>query len=234
MSLDFRTLLGLEVPKKHIVEPVSVPLAIRFIPETCVWGTRAGRLVHLPSTTIQVALGVLDAWRVRVDFLRVRSPDEMLTFLQGTGVFSQETESGYWVLDDLYRFQTVIGRLTDNEPVEWTHRMFPNQKILRACIRHRHFSVGFSWTSKSHFAELVARSTLEAILASIHVDHLRKAKFWYCERDVCGKQFELTGHRKRYCSDLCAHAEAQKEYRLKKKAQRPTTRKNKRDRPPSD
>jgi len=232
MSLTLSALLGMEPPKKQIVEPISVPLSVRFTPETCDWGLKAGRFVHVRGSDegpIRVELGDLDAWRVRGDFLQARSPDTMLTFLQTTGVFSRTTESGYWTFDDLMGFQIVIRLLMDKKPLKWRIDMFEDQKLLRACVAHKHFQVEFSWprpvkttvarlqNPESHCAALIARTTLSALLATVHVDHLRQADFWFCERKVCGKQFELTGHRKKYCSDPCAHAEAVKAYRLRKK-----------------
>lgn len=235
MSLTLRNLLGMEPPPKQIVQPVSVPLSVRFTPETCDWGMKAGRFVHVRGADegpIPVELGVLDAWRVRGDFLQARSPDRMLTFLQTTGVFSRTTESGYWTFDDLVRFQIVIMQLMDKKPSKWRESMFGDQRILEACIACRHFQVEFWWTKaakiavagiqnrESHCAAVIAKTTLGALLATVHVDHLRQAEFWFCDREVCGKQFELTSHRKKYCSDPCAHAEAVKAYRLRKKEKR--------------
>jgi hypothetical protein len=174
----------------------------RFTSETREWGLKADRLVHLPDSgdgPITVELSELDAWQVRGDFLQARSPDVMLGFLQRTGVFSRTTESGYWTFKDLFGFQVVIRRLMETKPLKWREGMFVHQKILEACIAHRSFQVEFWWAAKSHYAALIANTTLAALLATVHVDHLRGAKFWPCVR--CGKQFELTGHRKKYCGD---------------------------------
>ena len=228
MSLNVRQLLGLKPPKRLIVTPVSMPLSVRFTPETSNWRLKAGQLVHVDSPDegpISVALGELDAWRVRGEFLQARSIEEMLTFLQSTGTFCWTTES--WTFNELLRFQKVVKRLMATKPLKWRTGIFRDQKVLEACVAHRHFQADFWWANppktavprmqirEYHYVVLTARTTLGALLATIHVDHLRGAEWLPCAR--CGRQFQVTGHRKKYCPGPCAHAEASKAYRLKQK-----------------
>ena len=95
--------------------------------------------------------------------------------------------------------KSFLIRLKDTEPLKWRINMFKDQKVLQARVSHRHFQVEFWWAKppktdvarlqirEYHYAVLVARTTLGALLASVHVDHLRGAEWKACHR--CGRQF---------------------------------------------
>ena len=60
----------------------------------------------------------------------------------------------------------------DKKPLNWRISMFKDQKILQACIAHRHFPAEFWWAkppetavahlqiSEYHYAALIAKTTL--------------------------------------------------------------------------
>jgi hypothetical protein len=82
------------------------------------------------------------------------------------------------------------------------------------------FSLRFNWNKRPPEVLMSERTTLSAILATIHLDHARKAKFKICARPSCGAPFEPESkHKQSYCARTCAHAEDQKNLRDRRRNQ---------------
>ena len=102
----------------------------------------------------------------------------------------------------------------DAESIPWGIR--GRQRVLERIIGHSDQQMRFLWTPHTHAAVIVTDTTLQAILATVHVDHLRGATFRFCARLDCGRQFLLESrHAKKYCSYDCAHLEAVRRSRAK-------------------
>jgi hypothetical protein len=72
-------------------------------------------------------------------------------------------------------------------------------------INSLHFNIEFVWQRKLHSGVIRVRDVLTAILATIHIDHLRGARFGFCHRHDCRKPFEIISkHKRKYCSQYCA------------------------------
>jgi hypothetical protein len=198
-------------------------MTVRYMPQLCRWGiSKTASLVHLPfpaSEPIQIELAELNAWTTRDEFLALAGPAEVLAFLARTGVFYSDAEA--WTFDEIGEFQRVIQRLLAVPPNEWRLSMFRSQRVLTAMLNRAKYRVEFSWAGDSHAAAVGATSTLEALLATIHIDQLRGARFAFCARTACGKQFEIkSAHGQKYCSLECASAESSRKYRERRARRR--------------
>jgi hypothetical protein len=79
-------------------------------------------------------------------------------------------------------------------------------------------------TGKSEFAVAETDTTLDALLASVHIDCIRGARFKRCARRDCPEKdriFELdSNHARKYCSPYCAHLASLRRLRARKRRQR--------------
>jgi hypothetical protein len=73
------------------------------------------------------------------------------------------------------------------------------------------------WDSGRPFAVVETVTGWEMIIATIHLDLLRGARFGICKRKDCGISFpKLSKHEKKYCSVKCAHLVAVRKSRKPK------------------
>lgn len=230
MALTFHRLSGFKPvgnKSSKSVRPdavsVPVPLRVRFSTKYCTWGLKGKHLIHKPRRAhgpIPVDLGELDAWDVRTDFLRATSPEEMLKFLNSSGVFLRDSESGNWTLDDLFDFQRAIRYLSDVKPAKWRPdaAVFKVGQVLGTIIKYQAFQIEFDWMGNTHSATIEVHNTLGAMLATVLIDHITDAEFGYCARPDCRKQYRIgTKHDRKYCSSYCAHFESVRRHRSRKK-----------------
>lgn len=220
MSLRSLAILPLSAPDAITAPPVSAPITVEFkaaVPQG--WTIRRGKLRHVPVEEGGGLVPVettLNAWDVRGDFLTASTEQNILELLERTGTFSHLNESGYWSVEDLFTIQRVVRYLMATHPSKWrlTTRVFRevfgnDQRILNVVLRQADQRVRFIWTTDAHAAAILADTTLQAILATVHVDHLRGATFRFCARLDCGKQFPIESrHAKKYCSYDCSHLQA--------------------------
>ncbi|HTQ58049.1 MAG TPA: hypothetical protein VMI94_26475 [Bryobacteraceae bacterium] len=159
-----------------------------------------------PAGFIPLALGRLDAWEVRRQFLGIRTDDDALAFLRRTGVFSRPGEA--WTMKDISLFQNGFRHMLLTRPLKWRASAFGDARLIRSILSKRMLRLEFHWSKKVHYAAILADTTLQAIVASIEVDHLGNASFGVCARRNCGRIFEFTTkHKRKYCSKRCGHAE---------------------------
>jgi len=193
---------------------VSTPLTVRYTLQARTWTLQNGRLW---CEQADKQLKELDAWEVRSRFLQAQSPTRMLQFLQETGDFDG-SRSGHWYARELFQIQNTAREMLPRRPPKWDADLFSNPRILAAFRRYRTFAVEFSWRRRMPAAAIVTSTTLEAILATIHIDHLTKAKFGFCARSDCRRAFQIVSkHQRMYCSQSCAHLETVRRSRAREK-----------------
>jgi hypothetical protein len=159
--------------------------------------------------------GPFDPWRLRDDFLT-------------------------WPLEDWSAFFYMAGtfggiRITRNDFVEWQRLMrkalllparewktlpgeFDSKKVskLRAGLR-----VQCDWDADPPTATMSGPTSLESMIATIHVDKLQGAEFRECARPDCtNPPFRIGTRQKLYCGTACAHLVAVRNDRKRKAEQR--------------
>lgn len=229
MSLFFPALFGWKPAKAIPPGGLSIPVSIEFRPQERVWDLYNGVLwmesIHaLPAVPVPMEPKPVNVAVLRGEFFQVTDNDSVLAFLNRTGVFSRDDESRRWTIEDIFRFQRALRYLLEIHPSKWRYgAMFgglakrddlSKRRVLEEILRYNTCKASFLWTSQGHQMILRADSTLAALVASVLVDHLAGAKFAFCQRATCGKQFPITsGHERKYCSLKCGHAEASRMYR---------------------
>ncbi len=204
-------------------QQLIIPALLKFEITPCTWiAERSGRLkCQLHS----VARGkFLDPWQVREDFLRLDTDsDEVLKFLNNTGRFYGGSDVLHPVsIESVKEWRTLIRRLMlQSDFRKWENLLegFAEKKI-EGVLLASHFLLRFDWGKRPPEVMLNERTTLSAILATIHLDHARSAKFKLCNRSSCRAPFEpQSKHEKFYCTRECARAEDQRKLRDRRRAQ---------------
>ncbi len=170
----------------------------------------------------------LDAWKVREEFLSLKSEADFLGFLNRVGRFSAGVAgSGHWDLKDFKGWQQVFREFLKCSPAMWPNYLV---KLTAAApgfnVRLIHMEMGvslesrlrirLSWQRRS--AVIWVTEAVSAILATIHIDHLRGLRFRFCARRDCRRPFEITSrHRRKYCQQYCAHLESLRRMRNRKR-----------------
>jgi hypothetical protein len=223
MSQDvFQLLWNRDAKPIREAQPSALPIALRFDATTCGWEIKNGKLYHAqlesPDGGIPSELGTLDPWKVRSDFLRIRNHDEMLSFLRATGVFHKREESNRWRMPDLFKAQQGVRQLLQTLPQRWTFGTIGDNRRKRDLgPPNRPHSVCLN--KDSHYAIVSTSVTLRALVVSVMIDHVRDARYSFCARADCGTQFRFESrHKRKYCSFECAHVEAVRRHRFKKKS----------------
>jgi len=144
---------------------------------------------HLSVTQCRPA----DAWEMRDDFLRM-SPDEAgaIGFLNKWGQWT----GSYARVSDLVRLQKVVRLALISSPARWLtdHRASPY--LWQRLPDYPHFAV-------------ITNNCETAIRMTVTIDLVRRLKFKICSRRDCALPFPITSkHKRRYCSQYCAHLES--------------------------
>lgn len=160
---------------------------------------------------------ILDAWAVREEFLGVKNPVAALDFLNKTGRFIL-----YSLKDELHNFsewQELIRQLIKTKPKDWEKPCTSYSSDMWRIVKYsQKYGFDFDYRDLHPHGTVFAGLTLTAILATVHIDHLRGAKFKFCARKDCGRPYEITSrHRRKFCSMYCAHFTGVRRSRAKKK-----------------
>jgi hypothetical protein len=166
----------------------------------------------------------LDAWKTREAFLGLKfskkKPEALLVFLNSVGVFARMTGSPHPVnISAAEEWQRLIGELLCTPFQLWrqTALRYPQGKE-EELFQSDQFRMNFRVGVDLPVAKLITKTALQAILATIHIDHARAAKYRICEAQGCGKGYEITSaHKRRYCDQDCAHLESVRRLRLKRR-----------------
>jgi len=202
------------VPHQKLV----IPAVLKFQTTPCTWEVdSAGYFSCVKQTGPRGQ--PKDAWQVRADFLRLDdSRDDVLTFLNDTGVFCGGEGIHPENMRAVRQWRDLIRRLMLEEDFRnWDGILsnYPQGKI--GGVRwESELSMRFDWNRKPPELLLSERTTLGAILATIHLDHVRHSTFVLCARSSCGAPFERTSnHGRVYCSRDCAKAESMQRARAR-------------------
>lgn len=99
---------------------------------------------------------------------------------------------------------------------------FPDQIVIRADEPVK------GDARKKLCAEVMVNSVLEAILATIYIDHLRGINYQLCAVPDCSQVYEVgSKHERQYCSQACAHKASVRRRRAAAKATKGKTKSRK-------
>lgn len=201
---------------------VNFPVMVVFRPTPCEWRLSSpSEDVGLASYTrgsVKPGERKLDPWSVRKEFLGLNTTAALTGFLRRTGVFIL-FENGF---RDLIQWQLLIRELMATNPQRWPTLVehFDKQKVNRILQEDR-ADCAFLWNDGKPHARLWTPYTLRAMVVSIQVDHLRGAKFRFCMKPDCGKEYEVrSSHARLYCSQECAHHASVRRNREKRRRER--------------
>jgi len=184
-----------------------VEIEIEFVVTPARWDSVAhsadGNIVILECKLTSAKKRRLDAAEVRDEFLGLGTEHDLAKFLADTGQFvSNESRFA-----DLSKWQSLIRSLLSTELEKWAHVLSATDKAMaQSIVRYRNQMVHFPFDQGKSVPVIRASSTLEAIVASLLVDHLNGIRYGVCARVDCGKVFTLTTGRKRiFCTQYCGH-----------------------------
>jgi hypothetical protein len=166
-----------------------------------------------------------DAITLRERFMELKTDQQFLDFLNLVGKFTSltEAERSYgWSLKELMGCQEMFRELATRSPETWREYaqglISPNSIVHRGIVsavavssKHK---IEFHWKDRPpvgwygarNLAVIETTDAISAIVTTIELDHLRGAKFGTCARKDCPKFFEITSkHRRKYCTQECAH-----------------------------
>ena len=171
----------------------------------------------------------IDAWKVREEFLGLKSEAEFLGFLNRVGRFSagMAPDSGVWDLKDFKGWQQVFREFLKRQPDMWPNYFVKltasapgfNVGLIQSEVKlavDTRLRIRLSWQRRS--AIIWVSEAVSAILVTIYIDHLRGLRFRFCARRDCRGAFEVTSrHRRKYCQQYCAHLESLRRMRKRQR-----------------
>jgi hypothetical protein len=230
--------------KPKIAAVTGIPITVEYKATLCsweikqhpdVWVSHGGSRVH-PKRFFEYGgypphWKYFDPWKVREDFLGLRTESEFLAFLNQVGRFTGATGwgvvTGHWDVETFTCWQQIFREFLRRSPATWNHVVeslaIPGTtRLIKNVLRvTRRLPTQFRWQGARHLAILEGRDVVSAIIATIYVDHLRGATFSFCTRPDCRKAFEFTSkHKRKYCSQYCAHLESLRRMRARQKRKR--------------
>jgi hypothetical protein len=250
-------------PKVEII--VGIPVTVEYLAMPCkweikphpdAWESQAGVRVHperffesdrFPPWEVLARCVPFEAWKVRDEFLSLRTDQEFLDFLNRVGRFMPSMGTGWvvtgqWDTDDLKVWQEIFREFLKRSPATWDRAVEDvfkpgTVRLVRRILKtSNRFTLLFhwrgvqqvEWRSAQHIAALEARDVVTAILATIYIDHLHGTKFGFCNRHDCRRAYKIESkHIRKYCSQYCAHLESlrrmrERQRRKRRKTSRPT------------
>jgi hypothetical protein len=154
----------------------------------------------------------LDPWRMRDEFLRLdHSIEELVKFLNKHGNWSRRTDPrrGLWrasvvLPNEIWgERETIVRDLRAGQGVWFQeNRRRPEMFYVRGTFPYFGRSDSFC---------------KDALETALMVDFLRGIRFRACSRRDCAIPFEIqTKHKRRYCTQYCAHLESVRRNRRKR------------------
>lgn len=228
--------------RQHAI--IGVPALVRFQSQPCTWTVGAatnvvGKPLRLFAIFPKLPFSLTppdrlperpqyDAWQVREAFLDAKSDEAILDFLNTTGRFSVVLRhaDGIFGLTEIRQWQRAIRDLLTLHPREWNgwiEREVESQAYMhQALLKNVECRTDFWWDkNRKHYVLFDTEATLQAMLATVKIDHLRNRSFEVCTRPDCGGVYEITSaHKRAYCSQYCAHVESQRRRRNQQRAAR--------------
>jgi hypothetical protein len=199
-------------------QQLFIPTILNFESTPCEWTVGRRDRLNCQSKSASAPV-LLKPWKVREKFLRLDSDrNEILKFLNETGQFYGGSDALHPVsIGAVKQWRNLLQDLMlERDFSRWNNllRLFPVEKV-EGVVLASHFSIQFDWGQETPVVVMSERSTLGAMLATIHLDHARSANFKICARPACRAPFEAkSNHVKRYCCDDCTRAEGLKNRRV--------------------
>ena len=177
------------------------------------------------------AVGNYDAWDKRNEFFRLRKGDNesLLNFLNSVGVWDRPTpQDGVVGEDDPYEFTQEGGRfVVDEQPLRFAEDFWHMREHARIALSSKAWSdvLGqFDLPTRlvrkragSYFL-ICTVAFLDALFATVVLDHAEGARVLRCARPDCGIVFTANNrHKRKYCSWDCAHLVAVRKSRQTRK-----------------
>ena len=149
------------------------------------------------------AASTLDAEQIREQFLGVQSGSDLKGFLNRVGVFDPSLKR----FKDLEAWQRLIRSLMTTQPTSWSELLSTTDpQLANAVLQYRNHVVHFPLDQADHLSVIRASSALEAMVATVLLNHMSGIRHAVCNREDCGKLFRFETARERiYCSQYCAH-----------------------------
>ena len=112
----------------------------------------------------------------------------------------------------LHELKDLLMKWMPLGPRSW-HKLegrFSKSLLEYVCLgtgRHHSLTAAFGWSRDgAPTVTVFAHDEIEAIILTVHIDHLRRVRFKSCARPDCRKPFRLTSrHRRLYCGPYCGH-----------------------------
>lgn len=179
-----------------------------------------------------------DALVLRESFMKLKSEQQFLEFLNLVGMFTSLSEAEHnsgWTLEELMGCQEMFTQLALRSPDTWgdyaQSLMSPTSKVHRGIVGALASSAvhkiefywkgtpPVDWFGAKNLAVIETTNAVAAILTTIELDHLRGMRFGSCARQDCPRFFEIRSkHNQAYCSQPCAHLASIRRMRERKKA----------------
>ena len=173
----------------------------------------------------------MDGRQLRDRFMRLKTDEDFLNFLNDSGVFIRTTKlfgshkHRGWQFADFRAFQKLFAALAKRAPATWEEysittlmpELFPTWEPIEISWLVNDpvgYSIRFQWKGEEprdwygakQMAVIETFDVVSTIMVTIELDHLRGAKFGVCARHDCPQFFEITSrHKRKYCSSGCAH-----------------------------
>jgi hypothetical protein len=175
-------------------------LCSRFQPRLFVWSSNH---YYRSVSVLKSESRPADAWQMREDFLRISGTEESVCeFLNKWGTWSSAL---YVELGDIIRLQKAVRDALMSPPARWfaEHFRFPRLPAHLA---------------EYPFLALITDSCEDAIRMTVTIDLLRRLKFKTCARSDCKLPFAIESrHKRRFCSQYCAHLVSVRKNRQKRR-----------------
>jgi len=153
---------------------------------------------------------LVDAWLLRDQFLKIKTPDDALRFFNLSGLIfpnsrPERDERSFIVLfRDVRRCQEMIAEALVSPFAEHTRRGFPQSWLCGL----GELPLTLRVVDERPTAEMIFGDGLAAIMATVRIDWAWGAEFQRCIR--CRTVFQRESrHQKMYCDYPCAHAAAE-------------------------
>jgi hypothetical protein len=183
-----------------------------------------------------------DGYAVREHFMSLRTPQDCMVFLNQYGRFSplqKVDEQVGWTFTAVMKWQEVFAQLAKRSPDKWSDyanslmspEHGPNIRGVIGALNWSKNSITFQTNSSDipavkgakYFGVIATNDVVSAIVTTLQVDHVRGAKFGVCARNDCPRFYEITTlHKRKYCSEACAHLETVRRLRKRQKARSKT------------
>src|SRR5208283_179242 len=146
-----------------------------------------------------------DAWQLRGEFLRTTLDYAgAVAFLNGWGPWSY---ADYVELSDLVRLQKSVREALTGSAAKWLKSSESFPSLWRRIPEYPYFA-------------LRTNICRDAIRMTVTIDLLKKLKFKTCARRDCDLPFPIQSkHKRKYCTQYCAHLESVRRNRKPKSLQ---------------